>query len=136
MQTFMKMAGAVYTMAGLGTIEDSRFFKDKFDAMDGQDTKMLDFRRDDDQDSLAEEAEQALLRGVSGSKKVTNKSLFNSNSAGIQTVIINRQNLRQTKGRATTLTLIWNLNLHLMQLFILTVRIYFYIGLFFQSCYF
>lgn len=67
----MKMAGAVYTMAGLGTIEDSRFFKEKFDGMDGQDTRMMDFGRDDDQDSLAEEAEQALLRGVSGSKKVT-----------------------------------------------------------------
>ena len=32
MQTFMKMAGAVYTMAGLGSIEDSKLFKDKIDA--------------------------------------------------------------------------------------------------------
>ncbi len=32
MQTFMKMAGAVYTMAGLGSIEDSKLFKEKFDA--------------------------------------------------------------------------------------------------------
>jgi len=31
MQTFMKMAGAVYTMAGLGTIEESKMFKEKFE---------------------------------------------------------------------------------------------------------
>jgi len=74
MQTFMRMAGAVYTMAGLGTIEDSKLFREKFEGghfpMDGHDGKMIDFRRDDDQDSLAEEAELALLRGASGSKKV------------------------------------------------------------------
>ena len=32
MQTFMRMAGAVYTMAGLGTIEESKLFKEKFES--------------------------------------------------------------------------------------------------------
>ncbi len=31
MQTFMKMAGAVYTMAGLGSIEDSKLFRENFE---------------------------------------------------------------------------------------------------------
>ena len=35
MQTFMKMAGAVYTMAGLGTIEESKLFKEKFECAMG-----------------------------------------------------------------------------------------------------
>jgi hypothetical protein len=41
MQTFMKMAGAVYTMAGLGTIEESKLFKDKFDAAMGEREQVL-----------------------------------------------------------------------------------------------
>ncbi len=41
MQTFMKMAGAVYTMAGLGSIEDSKLFKEKFDAYVDKDQVLI-----------------------------------------------------------------------------------------------
>ena len=59
MQTFLKMSSVIYSMAGLGTIEESKVYREKFPSEDSS------------TDSLKDEINEQLPKDVSNFEQIS-----------------------------------------------------------------